>query len=169
MVDPILLFQQARTLLCLCPCCGKIVRISDLSLRYKGVTPKTWLDTYEKRVSRLEAQEEQFEEQEEAIRELARERGRKKALKTMKNLIQTALPGCQYDPKDIKAVLDPIDFVVFCGMATQPKIDKIALLSKATEIPRLNKIRQSIQTAISDEAYEWHVVRVKENGDILIE
>ena len=169
MVKPIILFQQARTILCLCPCCGKIVRLSDLSLRYKGVTPTTWLDAYEKSLSRLERQEERFVEQEETIRELARERGRIKARKTIKSLVQTALPGCQYDPKDIKAILDPIDYVVFCGMANQPKIDKIALLSKSTEIPRLIKIRHSIQSAINAEAYEWHVVRVKENGDILIE
>ena len=100
MVEPIILFQQARTILCLCPCCGKIVRLSDLSLRYKGETPTTWLDAYEKRLSRLELQEDRFTEQEETIRELARKRGRKKARQTIQNLVQTALPGCQYDPKD---------------------------------------------------------------------
>ncbi|UCH04645.1 MAG: hypothetical protein JSW05_00340 [Candidatus Thorarchaeota archaeon] len=28
----------------------------------------------------------------------------------------SALPGCEYHPQDIKAVLHPIDYVVFCGM-----------------------------------------------------
>nr|KXH72790.1 MAG: hypothetical protein AM324_16455 [Candidatus Thorarchaeota archaeon SMTZ1-83] len=50
-VPAVLLFQKARTILCLCACCGEIVRLSDLKLRCEGVTPETWLGKYERSVS----------------------------------------------------------------------------------------------------------------------
>jgi predicted Holliday junction resolvase-like endonuclease len=166
MTNPVLLYQQAQTILCICPCCGEIVRLSDLKLRYKGVTPSTWLDDYEKRIRRLDKTEQRFQEQEETIREIAREKGREQAAKELRKLVKTAIPGCKYDAKDIKALLHPIDFVAFCGMNKGTQIDKITLLSIETKIPQLQRIRESIQTAIEDQAYDWKLVRVNEKGEI---
>ncbi|UCH05955.1 MAG: hypothetical protein JSW05_06635 [Candidatus Thorarchaeota archaeon] len=42
-------------------------------------------------------------------------------------MIDSALPGCKYHPQDIKAVLHPIDYVVFYGMAEGDEVDKIVL------------------------------------------
>jgi len=48
------IFQSFRTILCVCPYCGRIHRLSDPRLKYKRVTPKTWLDEYEVKLRRLE-------------------------------------------------------------------------------------------------------------------
>jgi hypothetical protein len=40
-------FQLFRKILCVCPCCGELVRLSDLRLKTKGEVEKTWLDDYE--------------------------------------------------------------------------------------------------------------------------
>jgi hypothetical protein len=50
-----------------------------LKLRYEGVIPETWLDKYERSVSRFEAQLARFRDAEAGIQEEAREKGRKKA------------------------------------------------------------------------------------------
>lgn len=60
MVKPVQLFQYGRTILCLCPCCGDIVRLSDLTLHYEGETPRTWLDEYEHRVDLFDNRLESF-------------------------------------------------------------------------------------------------------------
>ena len=39
-------FQEFRKILCICPCCNDIVRVSDLHLKTKGKVSKTWLDKY---------------------------------------------------------------------------------------------------------------------------
>jgi hypothetical protein len=72
MSSSVLIFQQARTILCLCPCCGDIVRLADLRLRYEGVTPETWLDKYERSLSRFERQLERFKASEGEIRKQER-------------------------------------------------------------------------------------------------
>ena len=166
MTNPVTFYQQARTILCICPCCGELVRLSDLKLQYKGITPTTWLDEHEKRIRRFDRTEQRFEEQEETIRETAREKGRKQAARDLRKIVKTALPGCKYDAKDIKALLHPIDFVAFCGMNRGNQIDKVTFLSIETKIPRLQRIRESIQTAIDKEAYEWKIIRVNNKGEI---
>ena len=169
MVEPVQLFQSARTILCVCPCCGKLVRLSDLSLRYEGVAPQTWLDKHEKRVTRLEGQETLFAEQEAIIRETAHKKGRKKANKAMSKVVRSALPGCTYHPKDIKALLHPVDYVVFCGMTDEDKVDDVVLLSKETNERNLQSIRKSIEKAIDNGNYDWRVARVSEKGEVTIE
>ena len=54
-------FQDLRTILCVCPCCGELVRASELHLSSHGKAPKTWLDDYDAVLSRLEKREEEFE------------------------------------------------------------------------------------------------------------
>ena len=169
MSDPVLLFQQARTILCLCPHCNEIVRLADLKLRYEGVTPETWLDKYQERVHRFERQEESFDEIEIGIREKAREKGRRKARKRVIEIVDSALPGCEYHPQDIKAVLHPIDYVVFCGMTEASKVDKIAFLSLDTDDSALKNVRKSIEQTIDDESYVWNVARVLDDGTISLD
>jgi predicted Holliday junction resolvase-like endonuclease len=166
MLNPMQLFQQARTVLCLCPHCNEIVRLADLKLSYEGVTPETWLDKYQKSLHRFEKQEDRFEEMESRIREKAREKGRKKARKRVIEIIDSALPGCEYHPQDIKAILHPIDYVVFCGMTEASKVDKIAFLSLETDDSTLKNVRKSIEKTIDDESYVWNVARVLDNGTI---
>jgi predicted Holliday junction resolvase-like endonuclease len=166
MSSPILLFQKARTILCLCPCCGEIVRLADLRLRYEGVTPETWLDKYQRSVSRFEEQLTRFQEAERGIREEAREKGRKRARRRVVEIIDSVLPGCEYHPQDIKAVLHPIDYVVFCGMTKGDEIDKIVCLSVETEDSSLKGVRRSIEKAIDGESYSWNVARVLDDGTV---
>ena len=80
------------------------------------------------------------------------------------------LPGCRYDPKDIKAIWHPIDYMVFCGLTSDTdELKKIAFLSKQTNLLSLQKIRQSIQSAIEQDAYDWQVLRITNSGEIQVE
>jgi predicted Holliday junction resolvase-like endonuclease len=160
------LFQQARSVLCLCPCCGEIVRVSDLRLKYKGVTPLTWLDKYDQKVSKFELREAEFKASEFSIREESREKGRRKARKSVMKMVRKVLPGCDYHPQDIKALLHPVDYVVFCGMTEGKSVDKVVLLSTETDDKILKRIRPSIEKAINSQEYSWSVARVLDDGTV---
>lgn len=53
-------FQEFRKILCICPCCGDLVRVSDLKLKVKGPASRTWLDDYEKKSLILDKREEKL-------------------------------------------------------------------------------------------------------------
>ena len=64
----------------------------------------------------LAEKERLFEEKEAELREKAIERGRKKVPLMIKNCLCSEFKQLEYDPYDIKAVMDPVEFVVFDGL-----------------------------------------------------
>ena len=133
MKDLVDIFQSFRKILCICPCCGEIVRLSDLHLKYSGKAPKTWLDEYELDATSLEKKEQLFEEEEWKVREKSIERGRKKVPLMVKQCLCPEFGRLEYDPYDIKAVMDPVDFVVFDGLNEGQEIRSITFLSRANQ------------------------------------
>ena len=162
-------FQEFRKILCVCPCCGEIIRVSDLKLRVKGKPTKTWLDEYEKKQSILNAKEEKFSEIEAKLRETATKKGRKQAEAVFNKAILPSFKALKLDPFDVKPILNPIDFVVFNGMNKKEDINNIILLSKQHDAPALTSVRKQIEQAILQKKYEWQVARIDENGKILFE
>jgi len=167
--DLVSVFQSFRTILCVCPCCKNIVRLSDLRLKYKGVAPRTWLDNHEMRLRRLEKKEECFKEKEKALRKAAIERGRAKVPKMICKCIDQTIASFNYNPYDIKALMHPVDFVVFNGLNGEEKLKDISFLSKKVTNDNLNRIRASLETVIGKERYDWRVARVSIDGKVELE
>ena len=161
--------QEFRKILCVCPCCGELVRVSDLHLKVKGPTPKTWLDDYEKKCQMLKKKEDKFQEGEGKLREKAHEKGRKEAQKVFNNAISPTFRALKYDPFDVKPILNPVDFVVFNGMNKNESVSEVIMLSKKCIHPQLNLIRKQVKTAIAKNRYNWQVARIDEKGCISFE
>ena len=75
----------------------------------------------------------------------------------------------KYNPYDIKALLHPVDFVVFNGLNDKKELEDITFLSRKTQNNVLNRIRGSLESAIDKEKYEWHVARVSIEGKVELE
>ena len=159
-------FQQFRRILCICPCCGSIHRISDLKLKAKGRAGRTWLDDYEKEVQKLTQKEADFDDEEDELREAARERGRKQAQKVISRAICSSLKALKLDPFDVKPILHPVDFVVFKGMNEKESISDIMFLSREYGCPSLNILREQIKNAVQSKQYDWQVARIDKKGQI---
>ena len=158
--------QAFRQIICICPCCNELSRLSDINLRFKENTQNTWLDEYDRQVLKLKKKEEKFEEAEEHLRKNAREVGRKRVQEILNNVISPELKNLNLDPYDIKPLLHPADFVVFKGMNSKEKIDEILFLSRECSGLEINFCRNSLREAILSKKYEWKVARVGEDGKI---
>ena len=162
-------FQEFRKILCVCPECGDIVRVSDLRLKTKGKVKKTWLDDYELRSDKMDLKEEEFSEIESELREAAVEKGRKKAQKVFNKAIHADFRRMKLDPYDIKPVLNPVDFLVFKDMNSKDAISDIVFLSKQIENQNINSLRDQVKKVIENEDYEWHIARIDNTGKIKLE
>jgi len=162
-------FQEFRKILCICPGCGKLVRVSDLRLRTKGKVTPTWLDKFESDEWVLAKREEAFAEKEGKLREKAREKGRKAATKVINAAISPGFKALKLDPHDVKPVFHPINFLVFKGMNAKDRISDIMLLCKQYACPALTPIRRQIETAVEKENYGWQVARIDDEGKITFE
>ena len=101
-------FQAFSGILVICPCCGELLRVAELSLRYTGKFEGTVLDEVRQHEKRLEKKQEaldrsldRFEAKEDALRKAAAERGRNR-MKRLIRKIDPSMSKLKYDPQDIK-------------------------------------------------------------------
>lgn len=169
MNDLLEVFQSFRRILCVCPCCGEMMRLSDLSLTYTGKMPKTWLDQYESKLVALQNKEEAFEEKEQEIRDKSVERGRKKVPGLIKQCLCPEFKKMKYDPYDIKALMHPVDFVVFDGMNGEKKVENVTFLNRKPSTSEARLLLESIRKTIDKKSYDWKVARITLQGQVNFE
>lgn len=151
----------------MCPHCNNISRLSDLRLHSQEKITKTWLDDFESNIKQLQQQEEKFKEEEKEIREKAAERGRAQVPKIVRKSMVKEFAKLKYDPYDIKAILHPVEFVVFDGMNSE-SMKNVVLLAKQSTNPHLQDLQKKIASTVEDKKYDWKVIRVSTDGDIEI-
>jgi predicted Holliday junction resolvase-like endonuclease len=159
------MFQQFKTILCICPKCNSLLRFSDLHLRSRGKAPKTWLDLYGSKEQEIDRQESKFDEKEAEIREKARQRGRAKVPVLVRKSMDKQFAKLSYDPYDIKPLLHPVDFAVFDGLNNK-SLDNIILLSTNTPDSNLKILQKAVANAVANKQYDWKVARVSIDGKI---
>lgn len=159
------MFNQMKIIHCMCPKCESIMRVSDLKIRSKEKTDKTWLDDFNTEEKNLDSQEEKFAEEEQSIREKAVQQGRLQVPKLVNKSLNKNFSKLKYDPYDVKAILHPIDFVAFNGM-NKGQVENVTLLSNKTTNPFMQSIHSAIAEAVKNKSYDWKVMRVSQDGEV---
>ena len=166
------IFQQFKSVLCICPHCSELLRLSDIqNLRTTKPAPRTWLDDYDVLNKKIERKEELIGEkenklnsQESDLRAKSVARGQKK----VKTIVQKSLQNVslkKYNPYDIKPILHPVDFVIYNGN-NDKQIKEIIFLSKKSEISDLRQLQESIHECVKNENYDFRETKVSNNGGI---
>lgn len=143
-----------------------MMRLSDLHLKYSGKAPKTWLDKHESKLLTLEKKEELFEEKESEMRKKSIERGRKQVPALIKKCLNPQFRKLKYDPYDIKAIMHPVDFIVFDGLNKKEKVKNVTFLSMKTSNREQNIILESIRKTVNKKKYDWKVARITIDGKV---
>ena len=162
-------FQGFRKILCVCPDCGRIVRLSDLKIKVKAEADNTWLDYYEYRKKLICDREAEFDAVKAELREAAVIEGRRQAEAVFNKAIKRDFRRMKYDPIDIKPVLNPVDFLVFKDMNKCEEITDLVFLSKKLDNPLINRLREQVKASVKNKSYEWLVARIDEEGKIEFE
>ena len=103
MVEPFLdIFNKFKTVLCLCPECQHIMRLSDLHLRSTFEAPKTWLDDYEFEKSKVVLKEDKFQQEKQQIKDVATADGRLVVQKIVKKSLDENFQKLNFNPYDVK-------------------------------------------------------------------
>ena len=162
------IFNHFRTILCMCPECSHIMRLSDLHLRSRGRAPRTWLDSYEAKDKKLGDEKDKFEEEKKALQMQARDEGQRTARRRVKKTMSREMAKLRFDPYDIKPILHPVDFAVFNGVH-EDAVRDVLLMSKRTGNPHLARLHKDVEHAIKSKSYDWKTVRVSPEGNISFE
>ena len=185
MVETLDIFNKFKTILCMCPNCSSLLRLSELHLRSKTPSPRTWLDEYD--IKKTEVGEEanavsqKAQEQEEILEEKrskATQRGRKKVVKTVLNSLDktSSTKLKNYNPFDVKPVIHPVDFVIFNGDYEAKKtnyrdkaIKEVVFLSKKSKNSDMLNLQKSVSECVKKKDFDFSIVRISDEGKISFE
>ncbi|HEV8365072.1 MAG TPA: Holliday junction resolvase-like protein [Gemmatimonadaceae bacterium] len=84
------------------------------------------------------------------------------------------LPGFGYNPRDVRFVGDPVDFVVFDGLS-EGNVRNVVFVEVKTGLGELNGNERRVKAAITERRVEWSLFRVQDgqpdvpHGDLVAE
>ena len=167
MTDEFSTFYKTRqSILCICPNCMAISRLSELYIISEGRKEKTWLDVYEENVRKFHEKQGEFEQKESAIREAAVQRGREKVPQMVISSLSDKMVSTKYDPYDIKPINHPIDYIIYDGM-NKASVENVIFLHQKNN--NLSQLHKSIHETIKEKKYDWKVARISKEGKLEIE
>ena len=160
--------------LAICPCCATLFVLSEGRFVFPRHKPRASqyaeLVKLERSVAISEEcvvlDEERFEERLERRRQVLVEEGRNLAKRKLKRIDPT-FSAKGVDPQDVKAVFDPIEYVVFHGL-TSGRVSSIEFLSRRPRSRRQEDITDSISATVQRGNIEFEVLRMKNDGSFEI-
>ena len=174
MVDSFVdIFQQLKTILCLCPHCSSLLRVSQLhNLHSTAPAPRTWLDDYDGQIQKLQIKddnvsrkEDKLYSQEKEMRKKSAERGRKKVVNTVLKSMDDYFSKKKYNPYDIKPIIHPVDFVIFNGDHDK-QVNEVVFLSKKSKNPNLAALQKSVDECVEKKNYDFKTAKISNEGKV---
>ena len=185
MADTLDLFNQFKTILCLCPHCSSLLRLSQLHLRSDVPSQKTWLDEYDLKKIKLGNGRKDFSERiqtkriDKGEKKEATQRGRTKVVNTVLNSLHSSSSTNmlkKYNPFDVKPIIHPVDFVIFNGdyeakktKYKKKKIQEVVFFSKKSENSDMLNLQKSVDECVKNKNYDFKVVRINNSGNVSFE
>jgi predicted Holliday junction resolvase-like endonuclease len=154
-----------QEILCVCPCCGEIFRLSEARLYYGRLPRPSWFDELREETERLELAESRLQEELERLRERAGAQAERKVRRELRSRDKLFTP-LGYYPKDARALLDPVDYVVFDGLSTGERVRSVVLLDLPARDAERERVQQSIERVVERGYVEWRELRVRDDGSV---
>ena len=161
-------FQHFQIIHCLCPKCNSISRLSDFHVYYEQQTVRTWLDTYDSKLKKIEIKESKFDAEERTLRELAHKRGQTQVPILIRKAMNERFSKRKIDPYDIKPILHPIEFVLFDGLH-KDNLKNVVLMAQKSGSANITNLQKQILDSINEKRYDWNVARVSNDGNVIFE
>lgn len=167
--------DQLQDVLAICSCCGNIFRVVEGKFVFpsKPIKKSEYSSILEKELSvqraeqKLDAAEERFrillEQQKETLAKAGRDSAKKKLKK-----IDPVFSGRGVDPQEVKAVFDPIEYIVFHGMHSANRVFEIELISRKPQTKRSENIVKSIDSVVKKGNVVFETLQMKDDGTFVI-
>lgn len=151
----------------LCPNheCGKISRLTDIDISYKSKYQEDWLDDIENKEETWNRRIEEILAKQKEMKAAAKAKAEKSVIPMKLKRIAPVFFSMQVNPRDIRVISDPVDFINFEGMSVE-QTKRIVLLDDAKNQSFRKEVQRKIESAIDHERYNWEVLRIDDNGNV---
>jgi len=140
---------------CPCPGCGEQFLLKDADLFYLDSFSPNAKELYKQQLEELEAYKKRLRE----MRKKIKQRSKISAQATNIGFILERLVPCMctfpFEPNDCRSLFDPIDYIIFVGLAETGEVGRIVFADVKTGKSRLTKVQQEIRSLIENKQVEW--------------
>jgi len=184
----LLFYKEQRFIFGICPCCRKIFQLTDCAIYFGGKRVRiNELDAAIERGQDIHREEDKLQSLEEdryglqddidvlkseyedqvkpIIERKYKVEGRRQALARIKK-VDKIFTRKKIDPRDIRLIFDPVEFVAFKGLTDGEGIASIAFVAKAPRNKSQERIMNSIETTIKNGDYDFTLIRINDNGAV---
>lgn len=149
----------------MCPRCGQVHRLSELSLAQQGRPRLDWLDDLRTRRDAVQREMVGLEEKRKEYQAEARRQAEQERLPRLLERVAPVFVGQSIDPRDVRVLFQPVEFAVFEGMNSDDGVQGVSLV----HLGKANELLESIATAVERGSVGWRTIRVDDDGNVTVE
>lgn len=162
MSDPMLFIRESRHIFSVCPVCGIVHRLNDLQIAREGKYPPDWLDKIDQKHDRLVMRLEELEAKRKEYQKAAIERAEAVELPRLLKKVAPSFVKWKTDPRDVRTIFNPVEFIVFDGMNSQDGVQSVSLV----HLGERAKVIRSIEKSIEQRKFGWKTLHVDDYGTV---
>lgn len=157
--------RESRRVFSLCPDCNSVWRLSELVLSPDGSYTPDWKDVIDGETAKLRKEQADLQATEKAARTEAFRRAQKERIPVLLERTAPTFVKQGIDPRDIRTLVDPTEFIEFRGYAADQEIEAVRFLHLGTPTP----VHASISRALADGSLGWKTAQVGDDGTVTLE
>jgi len=146
-----------------CPRCQETFRLSEVELFYIPDRKEDFLTELRKKQRDLD---QNLEKMLSLAREDAIKRSRSSIMGKLFETVRPYLPGFTYNPNDLRAIWNPVDFVCFNGLALNRSVESITFIDIKTGRSSLNPAQRSIREAVKSNKVTFETISTQSADEL---
>ena len=124
---------------------------------------KDWMDNLESRLVAWETRELNLQERRRELRHAAKQTAERRELPKLLRRVAPAFSRWKIDPRDVRAIFHPIEFVVFDGLNSERGVRGVTFV----RLGEKDRISRSIERAIDRGDIHWNTIRLRADGSVV--
>jgi predicted Holliday junction resolvase-like endonuclease len=148
-----------------CPCCSETISLAKSNLFYSD-------EFNEKAKTVYETSERELDERRQALKALKKRISDKSEITTRSVnigfILERMFPSLAEFPyccEDCRSMFDPVDYLVFEGLAVKGKVERILWVEIKTGGARLNQHQKQIKSLVDGKELAWDVYSPEEHNE----
>jgi len=148
-----------------CPCCGETIPLGIANLFYSDKFNKSAKETYESYRNDLKEQKMSLKELKKGL--MAKSETSARAI-NIGLIMQRMFPSLREFPyccEDCRSLFEPVDYLVFKGLANKGKVEKLLWIEIKTGGSRLNPHQKEIKSLVENKKLFWDTYEIGDDND----
>lgn len=148
-----------------CPCCNETILLSKANLFYSDEFNEKAKETRELCQNELDEQKQELKALKQSISNKSEIGARAVNIGFILERMFPSLAEFPYCCGDCRSLFDPIDYLVFEGLATKGKVERLLWIEIKTGGARLNQHERQIKSLVENKELGWDVYSMEGHNE----